>query len=247
MGMSSVPTGQYTPLYKSSDADKQGDPEVDTVTVAGFYLDTRAVSNQEYLEFARARAKWRKSRIKRIFADRNYLAHWSGDLDLGGAASDAAVVNVSWFAAKAYCKSRGKQLPSVAQWEYAAQASENLPDGRDDPAFRARILDWYARPALESAVGARGFRNMYGIYDMHGLVWEWTRDFNTALVSGESRADAGLDRQLFCGSGSIGSADFKDYSGFMRFGFRSSLQGNYAVSSLGFRCACAIPCQGVSL
>ena len=62
-------------------------------------------------------------------------------------------------------------------------------------------------------------------------------DFNTALVTGESRGDTGLERRLFCGAGSIGSADSKDYASFMRFAFRSSLKAAYTTKNLGFRCA----------
>ena len=72
---------------------------------------------------------------------------------------------------------------------------------------------------------------------MHGLVWEWTRDFNNALITGASRSDSGVERNLFCGGGAVGSSDFTDYGAFMRFAFRGSLRGDYAVSSLGFRCA----------
>ena len=72
---------------------------------------------------------------------------------------------------------------------------------------------------------------------MHGLVWEWVDDYNTALVTGESRGDSGLDRNLFCGSESVGSSDPKDYAAFMRFAFRSSLEAKYTVRNLGFRCA----------
>ena len=245
-GMTTLPAGTYEPLYKSSDADPKSAGLVDLIAVEDFSLDVHAVSNEDYLEFVSDNPKWRKSAVKPIFGDSNYLAHWQGDLDIGAAAApDHPVVYVSWFAAKAYCKYGGKRLPTVAEWEYAGQASESDPDGSADAAFKARILEWYAQPASTPAFAPGFFRNFYGVYDMHGLIWEWTRDFNTALVSGESRADSGLNRQLFCGSGSIGSSDFKDYTGFMRFGFRSSLEGNYTVSSLGFRCACEPPCEQV--
>ena len=57
------------------------------------------------------------------------------------------------------------------------------------------------------------------------------------LVSGESRADASLERGLFCGAGASGASDFADYAAFMRFGYRASLQARYTTAQLGFRSA----------
>ncbi|MFT6733520.1 MAG: sulfatase modifying factor 1 [Polaribacter sp.] len=72
---------------------------------------------------------------------------------------------------------------------------------------------------------------------MHGVVWEWTEDFNSSLVNGESRNDSSIDSKLFCSAGAAGSADPSNYAAFMRFGFRSSLQAKFTLGSLGFRCA----------
>ncbi|MFT6408028.1 MAG: sulfatase activating formylglycine-generating enzyme [Arenicella sp.] len=72
---------------------------------------------------------------------------------------------------------------------------------------------------------------------MHGVVWEMVRDFNTALVTGESRGDSSLDKQLFCGAGASSSVDPSDYAAFMRYALRSSYSASYTLSSLGFRCA----------
>ena len=51
------------------------------------------------------------------------------------------------------------------------------------------------------------------------------------------QGDTGLERQLFCGAGSLGASDRANYPAFMRFGFRSSLRAGYTVHNLGFRCA----------
>ena len=72
---------------------------------------------------------------------------------------------------------------------------------------------------------------------MHGLIWEWNSDFNTALVTGESREDSSRNRGLFCGAGALSAEDKENYAAFMRFAFRSSLKGNSTSSNLGFRCA----------
>ncbi|MBZ0267852.1 formylglycine-generating enzyme family protein [bacterium] len=217
--------GLYTPLFKNEG----------TRPVPAFYLDAYPVTIREYLKFVAAEPAWRRSRIPRIFADDRYLERWKDDLE-PGMSPDAPVVNVSWFAARAYCRWRGKRLPTQAEWEIAAIASETAPDGRESPTFHQRILEWYGKPAPDPLppVGST-FRNYWGVWDLHGSVWEWVEDFNTALVTGESRGDTGLDRGLFCGSGSVGASDARDYAAFMRYAFRSSLEGRYTVRNLGFR------------
>lgn len=72
---------------------------------------------------------------------------------------------------------------------------------------------------------------------MHGLIWEWVDGYNQSLISGDSRENADMDLKLFCGSGAVDASDGNDYAGFIRFAFRSGLEGNYTVTSLGFRLA----------
>tara|TARA_B100000959_G_C14907487_1_gene593637 strand:- start:793 stop:1419 length:627 start_codon:yes stop_codon:yes gene_type:complete len=199
------------------------------------------VTNRAFATFVGENAKWARSNMKPIFSDANYLQDWQSELDPGSRIEpDAPVTYVSWFAARAYCKQKGKRLPTAAEWEYVAQASEtNRYAGLKDPQFKERILEWYGKPNKEllPKVGSKHPSNFYGVYDMHGIVWEWVSDFNTALVTGESRGDASLDKQLYCGAGSLGASDVENYATFMRYGFRSSLKASYTVSNLGFRCA----------
>jgi len=210
-----------------------------TVQVAPFELDRRPVTNGEYLEFVRAHPEWRRSRVSPLFADASYLRHWRGDLDPGPLAPlTSPVVHVSWFAARAYAAAHDGRLPTVAEWELVAAADESRRDATGDPAFLARLREWYSRPAVKvvPAVG-KGAPNAWGIEDLHSLVWEWTLDWNSALVTGESRADGSLDRTLFCGAGASNAADFADYAAFMRYAFRASLEANYTTAQLGFRTA----------
>ena len=235
-----VPAGSYLPLYAAPPPDSAPSAALRAPRrrpVVAFTMDIRPVTNAEFLAFVREHPQWRRSRVAPLFADGSYLRHWRSDLELGDLAPpDGPVVNVSWFAARAYLKARGKALPTVDQWEYAAAASETKADASRDSAFLARLRAWYARPTADRVpnVGST-FRNAYGIDDLHGLVWEWTLDFNSALVSGESRADGSVDRTLYCGGGAASASDFEDYAAFMRYAFRSSLQANYCVANLGFR------------
>ena len=227
-----IPAGVYRPLIRSTT-----DPE--SVAVAAFALDVLPVTNAEFLAFVRAHPQWQRSRVSPLFADATYLRHWAGDLELGASApADAPVVNVSWFAARAFARARGQRLPTVAEWELAASAGYTTPSGRDEPGFLRDLYAWLARPTpavLPSVTTAKA--NVHGARGLHGLVWEWVDDFNTAMVTGESRADTGLERNLFCGAGVVGARDPSDYAAFMRAGYRSSLRANYAVPNLGFRCA----------
>jgi sulfatase modifying factor 1 len=227
-----VPAGSYAPLLRSKD-------EPERITVDAFKLDVRPVTNREFLEFVRQHPKWRRSQMSPLFADRNYLSAWAGDLELGpNAADDAPVVNVSWFAARAYAAAVGKRLPTTAEWERAAAVGFTTDDGATEPGFSALVLAWYTKSSPEKLPAAgSGRANFHGVRDLHGLVWEWVDDFNTAMVTGESRGDTGLERNLFCGAGAAGARDLTNYPAYMRTAFRSSLRADYAVSNLGFRCA----------
>lgn len=226
-----IKKGVYKPLFK----DKDGKA---SVPVAAFLLDKYPVTNGEFLEFVRNNPKWQRSKVKPIFADHSYLQNWAGDLNLGAVSPQAPVTNISWFAARAYAKWKGKRLPTTAEWEYVAAASENNVDGSKDSSYTRRILSWYAKPTQRRLPNVgKDFKNVWGVYDMHGLIWEWVDDFSTALVNGDSRNDTGVERNLFCGSASVRAADAEDYAAFMRYGFRSSLTAHYCVQNLGFRCA----------
>jgi formylglycine-generating enzyme required for sulfatase activity len=236
-----IPAGSYLPLYgPASAAGRAARPRV---TVAAFAIDEHAVTNADYLEFVRARPEWRRSRVKPIFADGGYLRHWAGDVELGSSAPPASpVVNVSWFAARAYLRWAGKELPTVDQGEYVAAASATRRDASRDPATLEQLRQWYGRPTPPQLPSAgAGPANAYGVSDMHGVIWEWTLDFNSSLVTGESRADGDLDRLLYCGGAAAAAADFEDYAAFMRYAFRSSLEARYTVASLGFRGVTADP------
>ena len=227
-----VPAGTYAPLFRTA-----RDPA--KVAVPTFQLDQDPVTNADFLAFVTAHPRWRRGQVSRLFADSSYLTHWAGELELGPLAPpDAPVVRVSWFAARAYAAAQGKRLPSTAEWEFAASAGYTGPEGRTDPDLKRDLYAWLARPVASPLPGiATGKTNHFGVRGLHGLVWEWVEDFSTALVTGESRGDSGLDRDLFCGSGAIGAADTSDYAAFMRQALRSSLKANNTTSSLGFRCA----------
>lgn len=227
--MAIVRGGTYMPLYGTDSTE---------VPIADFLMDVYPVTNEAYRLFVKEYPEWQKSEVKRLFADGHYLVDWESDLSYGSLLpAKAPVTNVSWFAAKKYCECQGKRLPTMDEWEYAAMADEKTADARKNEDYNQKILDWYEAPrSFDKEVGAT-FKNYWGIYDLHGLVWEWTLDFNSVLISGESRKDVDKDSNLFCGSAAVGASDLMNYAAFMRYAFRGSMKADYAIKNLGFRCA----------
>ncbi len=201
--------------------------------VSAFKMDAHAVTNEQFLDFVKKNPQWQKSKAKKIFVDQEYLEYWPSDLVYGDSnMSQSPVVRVSWFAARAYCENLGKRLPSVNEWEYVGL--QPLKSRND---LKKVILEWYGEGAVWPLPPVMSKeKNTFGVSDLHGLIWEWVEDFNSSLVTGESRGDSALDKNMFCGAGGAKAADPGDYAAFMRIAFRSSLQARYTVKNLGFRC-----------
>lgn len=228
-GMVRVKGARYIPLYGRDST---------VVEVKDFEIDVYPVTNEAYVDFVKKYPKWQKSNVKKIFADGSYLRNWKSDFELKDTEKpNSPVTYISWFAAKDYCDCQGKRLPTMDEWEYAAMADETVKDARIKKSYNEQILSWYEAPRTnENEIGQHP-KNYWGIHDLHGLVWEWTSDFNSVLLSGESRKDNNKDNNLFCGSAALGATDLMNYAAFMRYAFRGSIKANYAIKNLGFRCA----------
>lgn len=101
------------------------------------------------------------------------------------------VVLVGYEDALAYARWRGRDLPTEAEWEYAARAGRSAArfEWGDEPrdTMRARANTWEGLfPVSDS--GADGYKartspvgcfpaNDFGLHDMTGNVWEWTSDW----------------------------------------------------------------------
>lgn len=220
-----IPEGRFAPQYGI---------EKDQIDffIKSFKLDIIPVTMSAYKEFLQKNPSWKKENIDRLYADKNYLTE-KRSID------ESPVVFVSWFAANAYCESKNGRLPSTLEWEYVAAASEKLKNASKSQEIVDKILKWYSRPEVENeiAVVGKDKTNIYGIHDLHGLIWEWTSDFNSVIMTSDNRNDGDKSKDLYCGAGSISAKTREDYAAFIRYSLRSSLMANYTLTNLGFRCA----------
>lgn len=220
-GMARIASGSFAPLYAQ--------PGEKIVRVHGFRLDTVPVSEAQFAAFLRLHPQWAAGRVSAVFADRGYLRNV-------GASSSKPVTQVSWYAARAYCSARSARLPTTNEWEYVALASESNRNAARTSTFRQRVLELAIKPRHDLRIGS-GFRNVWGVRDMHGSLAEWTSDFQSIFAASDSRRPGEHDSSFTCASGAVDVGDAGDYAAFMRYAFRASAKGRMTASTLGFRCA----------
>ncbi len=103
------------------------------------------------------------------------------------------VQQVSWYDAREFCDRLSRQtgrsyrLPSEAEWEYACRAGTTTPfhfgetitselaNYNGEVIYGAGAKGNYRGKPTD--VGSFGVANAFGLYDMHGLVWEWCADY----------------------------------------------------------------------
>ena len=130
--------------------------------VEPFYMDVHPVTNDQYREFLKATGH-RKPEF------------W-GDATFGG--GPQPVVGVGLEEAMAYAEWAGKQLPTEAQWEFAARGKDNrkYPWGNREP--DPMLCNYGDMMSLTAIIGMHEEgRTPDGIHDLAGNVFEWTCDF----------------------------------------------------------------------
>jgi formylglycine-generating enzyme required for sulfatase activity len=165
-----VPAGEF---LMGSDPEKDEDAFADelpqhTLYLPDYYLAKTPVTNAQYAAFAEA-------------TDHKPPGHWKGGKPDRGK-EDHPVVYVSWRDAVDYCNwlaqvtGKAYRLPSEAEWEKGARGTDGriYPWGNEWNPERCNSFE--GGPKETTPVGAylQG-ASPYGLLDMAGNVWEWTR------------------------------------------------------------------------
>ena len=162
-----------------------------SVTVSSFWMDKTEVTRAQYKEFIDATG------YKAPYVDEAWAAdgwNWTGTTP-PSSTENHPVLMVNYYDAREYCLWRGKDLPTEAQWQLAALGDVSLgndyPWGKEynhDASNHGQILspnfddsDGYL---YTSPVGSFPAGNSpYGLQDMFGNAWEFTKDARRASWS----------------------------------------------------------------
>ncbi len=195
-----------------------------------FYISKYQVTMKEYLEFVNSTNSnhpiWIETDYH--FKDQNFN-------------NDAPIMGVSWKNAKAYCKWRSKKeektyrLPTEAEWEYACRAGSTTKWSFGDDDSKLEEYAWYSKNSNGKAhpVGDKK-PNPWGLYDMHGNVWEWCEDdgsdnYDTTPRGGSANKSNNSGEKVLRGGSWVNPA-YGAHSSF-RFKFNPS----FRINDVGFR------------
>jgi formylglycine-generating enzyme required for sulfatase activity len=153
------------------------------------------------------------------------------------------VINISWNDTKEYLtwlsNKTGKsyRLLSEAEWEYAARAGTKTKYAFGDSIDKQQAQFSDGKPGVGRSVEVGSFAaNAWGLFDMHGNVWEWVEDcyfpdYAEAPSDGSARTFKGCTSRVLRG----GSWDYEARD--TRSAVRYKLPAIYKVDEVGFRVA----------
>ncbi len=181
-----IPAGSFMMGSPTSEKERDGDETQHRVTISkDFYLGKYEVTQEEYEKVMGANPSSLPNNCPRC-----------------------PVQNVSWedaqeFIKKLNAKGEGTyRLPTEAEWEYACRAGTT-----GDYAGSLDSMAWYGydKNSVNTSheVGTKQ-PNAFGLYDMHGNVWEWTADwygdYPSGSVTDPTGASSGSHRVIRGGS-----------------------------------------------
>jgi formylglycine-generating enzyme required for sulfatase activity len=217
-----IPAGTFTMGSPENEPERTEDEVQHQVTISSFEMSTYEITFAQYDKFCDATGRNKPD-------------------DEGMGRGFRPVMNVSWFDAKAFAEWMGCRLPTEAEWEYACRAGTTTPfytgtcltpkqaniNGKE-VFLECGVGDSLGRP---TPVGTYA-PNAWGLYDMHGNVYEWCSDYygkyNLKELSDPKGPKKGEDRIIRGGCWFYGA-----YYG--RCAYRNYDDPAVVYNSLGFR------------
>ena len=142
------------------------------------------------------------------------------------------------------------RLPSEAEWEYACKAGTTTPfhfgetittdlaNYHGHYTYRQGLTGVYRKETRE--VGSFGVANNFGLYDMHGNVWEWCQDnWHSNYESAPTDASAWLSIEKIANTRLLRGGSWCYNPGNCRSAYRYYYYLDLSLNYIGFRVVCS--------
>jgi len=179
-----IPAGLFSMGYEIENDNEWGDMDEDPVhevTLSAYWMDKYEVTSANFSEFLNAHQGFSEQFIEITPSVTIELV--DGKYQPRAGLENFPANRVSWYGADAYCRWKGKRLPTEAEWEKAARGTDQrvFPWGNEFPdnsrvTFRRKFSELGFK-VMEPVDGMSRGVSPYGIHHMAGNVWEWVADW----------------------------------------------------------------------
>jgi formylglycine-generating enzyme required for sulfatase activity len=145
------------------------------------------------------------------------------------------------------------RLPTEAEWEYACRAGSEANYGFGDSETELGEYAWYRENSVRPQPVGTKKPNAWGLFDMHGNVWEWCSDWYGSYSAGETEDPTGAPApelgfpEFGRGHRVLRGGSWGSTAAYCRSAARNNCQGDnpkhYRLSGLGFRLVRTLPAQ----
>jgi len=229
-----IPQGVFTMGSDTGEADERPPHRI---SLRELYMDKYEVTNALFAAFLNAWGRDTDEDGQVMFREYKWNVRRSqGGWEPQPGYENCPVVEVSWYGAVQYAKYYGLRLPTEAEWEYACRAGSTGAWCFGNTESVLVNYAWYSvNSGNQPHPAGKKTANAWGLYDMHGNVWEWCSDqydsgyYSVSPASNPPGPAFGTYRVLRGGS----------WSG-VAINIRSSDRGGYYPGLIngvyGFRC-----------
>jgi serine/threonine-protein kinase len=223
MVMVYVPAGEFSMGSNEGDSDEK---PVHTVYLDAYWIDQTEVTNGMYAKCV-AEGDCIKPAESSSYTRDTYYGNF--------AFANYPVIYINWNQAETYCQWAGRNLPTEAQWEYAARGTDGrtYPWGNTNPTWSVANSSAFTGDTTAAGIYPDGV-SPYGALDMAGNLWEWVADwygsYPSGAVANPRGATSGDNRVLRGGSWDVNPL-------LIRTTNRLWCVPNRTDDNIGFRCA----------